>query len=57
MTDDFSKRKPGSKDGFRTPTGFRLVDGEDAYLASNNGGPRICMEIDDFTSLNSGKAG
>eukprot|EP00243_Klebsormidium_subtile_P003714 TRINITY_DN17304_c0_g1_i1.p1 TRINITY_DN17304_c0_g1~~TRINITY_DN17304_c0_g1_i1.p1 ORF type:complete len:664 (+),score=144.66 TRINITY_DN17304_c0_g1_i1:104-1993(+) len=45
---------PGAKDGFRTPTGFRLADEEDAYLASGNGGPRICMEIDDFSSLNTG---
>lgn len=50
----FFDLKPGAKDGFRTPTGFRLVDEEDAYLASGNGGPRICMEIDDFSSLNTG---
>lgn len=44
----------GAKDGFRTPTGFRLVDQEDAYLAYGNGGPRVCMQVDDFSSLNTG---
>ncbi|GAQ87052.1 hypothetical protein KFL_003280060 [Klebsormidium nitens] len=52
MLEFFEEYKPEAKYGFRTPTGFRLADEEDAYLASGNGGPRICMEIDDFSSLN-----
>eukprot|EP00884_Botryococcus_braunii_P016761 jgi/Botrbrau1/3769/Bobra.0183s0004.1 len=42
------------KGRLRTPTGFRVVAEEPAYLATSNGGARMCMEIDDFTSLSSG---
>lgn len=43
------------KSRMRTPTGFRIVGEEAAYLAPGSGGPHMCMEIDDFTSLSTAK--
>lgn len=43
------------KEKLRTPTGFRIVGEEAAYLSLGSGGPHMCMEIDDFTSLSTGK--
>eukprot|EP00245_Coleochaete_scutata_P003915 TRINITY_DN1598_c0_g2_i1.p1 TRINITY_DN1598_c0_g2~~TRINITY_DN1598_c0_g2_i1.p1 ORF type:complete len:684 (+),score=86.02 TRINITY_DN1598_c0_g2_i1:83-2053(+) len=48
----YLEKCPWRKGSFRTPTGFRLVAEDDAYLSAGNGGPRICMEIDDFVGLN-----
>ncbi|KAK9807747.1 hypothetical protein WJX72_007930 [[Myrmecia] bisecta] len=41
--------------GMRTPSGFRFVQEEESYLGYGAGGPRVCIELDDFVGPSFGK--
>ena len=42
-------------DGFLVPPLIRFVNGEEAYLAMSNGGPRAYFNVEDHISKSSGK--
>jgi hypothetical protein len=40
--------------GFAVPPLIRFVNGEEAYLANTNGGPRMFFNIEDHLSMSTG---